>query len=129
MGPVKKVLIVDDDRKTISIIRESLKGHRYLLQETNAAENALDIMEREEIDIVISGFRMPGMSGIEFLNELRGWDNDLPVILINEKGEEKDWIEAFRAHANAMISKPLKKETILKTVLKVLSDKTAPSAS
>ena len=115
MARKKKVLIIDDEPDILSLLTVILQGGKYEVLEARAADAALDLLEHETVDLVISDIRMPGMSGIEFLGELREWDMNLPVIFITGN---KDLSRAVASGVTAFIKKPFKKDTILKAVQK-----------
>ena len=118
MARKKKVLIVDDEPAVLSLLRTVLKQGKFEVVEARAADDALNLLEHESVDLVISDIRMPGMSGIELLDELREWDMDLPVIFISGKGTDREWAQAVQSSASALIEKPFKKEALLKAVQK-----------
>jgi DNA-binding NtrC family response regulator len=100
-----------------------LKREKFEVVEALCAEEALDMLENQEVDLVISDLKMNGMSGIDFLSELREWDMNIPVIFVSGWGKEKDWQEALRSKASALIEKPFSKDAILKAIQKALQDK------
>jgi DNA-binding NtrC family response regulator len=118
----KRILVIDSDKKTVQAVRDALKAG-YSVQVAESAEDALDLLEKEEMDLVIS----EGITGADFLNELREWDQELPVIFINEK-RNKHPVETPTASANVTLQKPLKKQIILKTVSKIFTDRESPEA-
>jgi CheY-like chemotaxis protein len=119
----KKILVVDDDKETVSLIRSILThDKKYEVCTAGTAEEALQLLESESVDLVLSDLSMPGMSGAEFLSELRNWDGALPVIFVSGHGKDKDWSAAVQGEASAMIAKPFRKETLLKAVQKVFND-------
>lgn len=121
----KKILVVENELKTLFQIRKILEHERMDLLESLNTEDALEILEREEVHLVICNIQMPGMSGTEFLNELHNWDSELPVILTSNESSEKDWEEAMHADAIALISRPIRRELLLKAVHKALSTREA----
>ena len=101
-----KVLVVDDE----TIVRESLRdwlsdvGHHVLTAENGSA--ALDIIERERTEIVITDLVMPGMNGIELLKKARGISPGTEVIVITAYGSIPTAITAMREGAYDYIEKP-----------------------
>ena len=129
MAQKKRVLVVDDDIEVPRLIRLMLKREKLEVIEALCAEEALDILENESVSLVISDLKMPGMSGVNFLAELREWDAAIPVIFVTGYGKEKDWDRVFRYNASAIIEKPFRRETILKAVRKALEPKPDGKAS
>lgn len=123
----KRILIVDDEVGVLALLRTILKKARYEVLECLSADSALDMLEHETVDLVISDIRMPGMSGIEFLNEVREWDMELPVIFVSGKSTDHDWAKAMQSSASALIEKPFKKEAVLKAVHQALSNGHGPA--
>lgn len=66
-----KVLIVDDEPTIKQLLKDALLNEPYLVLSASSAAEALPILDREEVDVVISDEKMPGMSGSEFLSVVR----------------------------------------------------------
>lgn len=124
MPSKKRVLIVDDEVGTLSLLSLILKRDHFDVLEAASANSALDVLEHQTVDLVISDITMPGMSGLEFLDEVRQWDMDLPVIFVSGNDSSRQRAKAA-AGASALIEKPFKKDTLLKIVHKVLSNGSA----
>ncbi|MBI2916286.1 MAG: response regulator [Elusimicrobia bacterium] len=124
----KRVLLVENDPKTLELVRKSLEHHKLDLLEAASAEEALDILEREDVHLIVCHVQMSGMSGTDFLSELRNWDSEIPVILTSDEGREKEWLDALQSDADALLTRPLRKETILKAVQKAFQKSEALSA-
>jgi two-component system probable response regulator PhcQ len=65
------ILIVDDEPTVTAVLRDAFSREPYRILSAGSAEDALPILDREEMDVVISDERMPGMSGTEFLAVVR----------------------------------------------------------
>ena len=83
---MKRVLVVDDDRRTrrvlqILIERIGLESHAL-----DNAEEALEYLERESVALIFTDLKMPRMSGIEFMRKLRMVDEHVPVIVMTAYG-------------------------------------------
>lgn len=76
------ILVVDDESDVREMIEVglSLDGHRVLSVESG--EKAIELMRHQHVDLVISDFKMPGMSGVETISELRRLAPNLPVIVV-----------------------------------------------
>ena len=123
----KRILIVDDEVGVLSLLRTILKKAKFEVLESRSADSALELLEHEVVDLVISDIKMPGMSGVEFLNEVREWDMDLPVIFVSGKGTDHDWLTALQSSASDLIEKPFKKEVLLKAVNRALHSGHGPA--
>lgn len=91
-GPIR-VLHVDDDENITALSAEYLRREDDRLSVTTAddPEDALDVLEGEPIDCVVTDFKMPGMNGLELLEAVRERRSGLPVILFT--GESRDEID------------------------------------
>lgn len=66
-GPPARILIVDDEPAVLRVLTQGLQAETYEITSTTSPETALELLARDEFDLVISDERMPGMSGHEFL--------------------------------------------------------------
>jgi len=75
------ILVVDDDVYILDFVCALLKEYGYHVFASKNAAAALDIMKENDIDVILSDIKMPGMSGLELLEKARGLNPDMPVIL------------------------------------------------
>jgi two-component system response regulator AtoC len=103
---VKRVLIVDDDRRTRRVLQ--LVAERLTLQSIafDSAEAALQALRDESAALVLTDLRMPGIGGIEFLRRLRTLDPRVPVIVLTAYGTVEAAVEAMKLGAADFIAKP-----------------------
>jgi len=103
-----RILHVEDERGALEITNLFLKRRGYnnfKITQALSAEQGLKKLEEENFDVVISDYKMPGMNGLEFLEELRRRGNDIPFIIFTGKGEERVAMEALNKGANRYIRK------------------------
>ncbi|WP_199242953.1 sigma-54 dependent transcriptional regulator [Vitiosangium sp. GDMCC 1.1324] len=114
------VLLVDDDPAVAKVLG-ALLGQAGLTVHTAAqGQEALALLGRKPIDVVVSDVRMPGMSGMELLTEVgRSWP-DVPVILLTAHGTVPLAVEAMKAGAADFALKPFDREEILFSIRKAL---------
>ncbi|HVT19644.1 MAG TPA: sigma-54 dependent transcriptional regulator [Thermoanaerobaculia bacterium] len=117
------ILIVDDeevlqDVLTVLIRRE---GHTTLAAPTGEA--ALEILDREEVDLVLLDLMLPGMPGLQVLREIRGRDPLQVVVVITAYSSIETAIEAMREGAFHYIPKPFKNDEVLLTIRKGLEQR------
>ena len=85
-----KILVIDDDKVMLEAIEYSLKADGYEVITAEDGMQALEILEKKEINLIISDIMMPNMSGLGLLSLLkRFYFNNIPVILISalDKGD------------------------------------------
>jgi len=103
------LLVVDDDELNRDMLSRRLLRKDYKVLTAVDGPDALDVFEREDIDMVILDIMMPGMSGLEVLKILRQSRSttELPIIMASAKGESQDVINALELGANDYATKPL----------------------
>ena len=99
------ILICDDERDIVNALKIYLASPEYQLFEAYTGREALDIMEREDIHLVLMDIMMPGMDGISAMVKLRETSN-VPVILLTAKSEDTDKILGLNVGADDYITKP-----------------------
>jgi two-component system NtrC family response regulator len=115
-----RVLVVDDDKNLAKVVEYNLKedGHETLY--ANSAEEALELLARAPVDLVLTDVRMAGMGGMELLKRLRAERPDLPVILITAFAAIDSAVEAIKAGADDYIPKPFNQDDLKYKVRKAL---------
>nr|MCR4804403.1 response regulator transcription factor [Clostridia bacterium] len=99
------ILICDDDRDIVNALKIYLTDPNYRLLEAFDGLQALEVLEREEVHLVLMDIMMPKMDGITAMVKLREKSN-VPVILITAKGEDSDKILGLNVGADDYITKP-----------------------
>ena len=99
------ILVVDDDKEIVGAIEIYLKKEGYNILKAYNGNQALKIMEENEIHLVILDIMMPGKDGMETLEEIRK-DKSMPVILLSAKSEDYDKIGGLNSGADDYITKP-----------------------
>jgi len=117
---VATILYVDDEPAIGLVLQDTLErlGHAAI-GATNVPE-ALAALARGPIDLIISDFRMPGLSGLEFLEMLRAEGRDIPLIMLTGYGTIEHAVAAIKAGAADYITKPLQVEQLEHAVAQAL---------
>ncbi|HEX8439791.1 sigma-54 dependent transcriptional regulator [Archangium sp.] len=114
------VLLVDDDPAVAKVLGALLGQAGLTVHTATQGQEALALLARKPIDVVVSDVRMPGMSGMELLAEVgRSWP-DVPVILLTAHGTVPLAVEAMKAGAADFALKPFDREEILFSIRKAL---------
>jgi len=102
-----KVLIVDDDKSVANFLERFLKQKGYLcVQSAKTGKEALDIIKKEDIKLVLLDIKLPGIDGIEALRKIKEFKKDTDVIMITGFPEEATAKEALKLGAYDYIMKP-----------------------
>ena len=102
-----KILVVEDDAELQQLYCRVLSRNGYLPFGAAFAKEALDIMEHEYIDLIITDVMMPGMDGFEFVKTLRDGDCTLPVLVITAKDSFRDKQIGFLSGVDDYMVKPV----------------------
>ena len=102
---MKNVLICDDDKDIVNALKIYLNNPEYQLFEAFNGQEALDIISRVDIHLVLLDIMMPKMDGIQTLSKLREYSN-IPVILLTAKSEDADKVLGLNIGADDYITKP-----------------------
>jgi two-component system sensor histidine kinase/response regulator len=110
------ILIVDDERPNLTVLRNFLESG-YRVFEAQSGPEALELAKREDLDVVIADQRMPGMSGVELLEELRHLKPDVAGIVLTGFTDPPALISAInRARVFRFLKKPWQPDDILEAV-------------
>ena len=120
---LNKILIVDDEASIRRTIKEILEYESYTVETAENGAAALDFVKANNLDLILCDIKMPGMDGIEFLNEALKI-TDAPIVMISGHGTIETAVEAIKIGAYDYIAKPLDLNRLLITV-KNAFDKTS----
>lgn len=107
------ILVVDDDKNIRKLIKVLLETENYTVSLAVDGEDALTIMEKEHIDLIILDIMMPRMDGYELTQLLRQENNNLPILMISAKQEPSDKHKGFIVGTDDYITKPIDQEEML----------------
>ena len=114
-----KVLVVEDEADQRDIIEQIIQDAGYLVFTAEDAESALKIQQMQNIDLVFSDWKLPGMDGLQLLEQLRIYNPDQAFVMATGHGSIEHAIASIRAGADDYLSKPYKRQTLLFTLEKV----------
>lgn len=105
---MRRILVVDDEEHILELLEYNLEQEGYQALKADTGEKALDILKKEEVDLVILDWMLPGMNGIDVLKKIRSSENhsQLPVILLTAKGDEISKVLGLEIGADDYLTKP-----------------------
>jgi len=113
----QRILIVDDEANILELLRYNFESNGFQVVEAKNGEDALDIIESEEVDAVILDLMLPGINGIDVLKKIRNSEHqNLPVIMLTAKNEEIDAILGLEMGADDYIGKPFRSRELVSRV-------------
>ena len=106
-GARKTLLLVEDNEDLLKLMVKLL-GVDYALFTASNGKEALEVVNQQEVDLIVSDVMMPEMDGIELCRCIKNQfeTSHIPVILLTAKNKEEDRVEAYESGADAFISKP-----------------------
>ena len=107
------LLVVDDDKNTRLFLTALLEDAGYTATAASNGEEALEVMDRAHIDLVVLDIMMPKMDGYEFTRLLRESDNNLPILMVSAKQLPADKHKGFAVGTDDYITKPIDDEEFL----------------
>src|SRR5580698_9691678 len=107
-----RILIVDDEPQICRVMRAILCTAGYAVADARSGDEALEILRRENFDLILLDVNLPGISGIQTCREIREW-SDVCVIMLTVRRSEKDIVAALDAGADDYVTKPFRTEVLL----------------
>lgn len=118
---MENILIVDDEKNYPTIIGELLGEEGYSSLTASSGMEALDILNTELVDLVLTDVNMPGMSGIQLLEKIKEINPDIPVIIMTAYGSVEKAVEAMHKGAYTFILKPFENQALIAHIAKALT--------
>lgn len=118
-----KILIAEDDPKSRDLLTRLLEGWGHQIVPACDGVEALELAERERFHLVLTDWVMPGLTGIELCETLKGRSStqSIPVIMLSVKKSGEDIAEANDAGVDDYITKPFDREDLQARVVRALS--------
>jgi len=119
-----RILVVDDDPQIRRVMRVTLTGQGYEVDDAKDGEAALEKLRDQRFDLVLLDMNMPGMSGLEACRAIRA-QSEIAIIMLTVRDTESDKVEALDAGADDYITKPYNPPELLARIRAAL--RRAPS--
>lgn len=107
------ILVADDDKSTRLFLKAVLERANYTVFTAENGEDALNLMTKEHIDLVVLDVMMPKMDGYEFTKALRDADDNLPILMVSAKQLPADKHKGFSVGTDDYMTKPIDDEELL----------------
>lgn len=106
------ILVVDDEPQIRRVMRTSLTGQGYFVEDAKTGDEALERFRANRFDLVLLDMNMPGLSGLETCREIRG-SSDVSIIMLTVRNTEEDKVAALDAGADDYVTKPFSMPELL----------------
>ncbi len=120
MSSRKTILIVDDDLNVLEVMEARLFSAGFEVYKASGANEALSILNVQDIELMISDMKMPGKGGMDLLLEARVDHPDLPVVFLTAYGTIPDAVRAVKSGAVDYLTKPFDGQELIKKINEVL---------
>ena len=114
-----KILIVDDEKKIVSLVRTYLEREGYQVAEAYDGRLALEVFKRETPNLIILDVMLPGLDGLEVCREIRR-SSEVPIIMLTARDEDTDKLVGLELGADDYITKPFSPRELVARVRAVL---------
>lgn len=108
-----RILVVDDDANTRMFLQAVLENNGYTVSQASNGRRALEVMDKEHIDLVVLDVMMPEMDGYEFTKIVRESQNNLPILMVSAKQLPADKHKGFIVGTDDYITKPIDDEEMI----------------
>lgn len=108
-----QILVVDDDKNTRLLFRTILEHENYSVFTAANGLEAMEVMDKNHIDLVVLDIMMPQMDGYEFTKVLRESDNNLPILMVSAKHLPQDKKKGFLVGTDDYMAKPIDEEEMI----------------
>jgi two-component system NtrC family response regulator len=118
---METILIVDDEKNYLLVLSAVLEEEGYEVLTALGGPEALGIQKSSDLDLVLTDMKMPGMDGIDLLEQIKARDPELPVIMMTAHGTIDKAVEAMQKGAYSYILKPFDNERLILYVRKAIA--------
>ena len=118
----ERILLIDDDPNVLGVMSEALTQAGYTPRATPSSEEALDLLERESFDLVVSDVVMPGLHGIQLLESARQLNPAIKVLFVTGYANREIVKEGFDKGACGFLEKPFSLKEFWSAVQAVMQD-------
>ncbi|MBQ1669529.1 MAG: response regulator [Prevotella sp.] len=118
---MKKILVAEDNDSNFILMTYILKKF-YQFERAKNGQEAVDMVEKGEYDLVLMDIKMPIMDGLEATKKIKETHPSLPIIALTANAFDSDRQMAFDAGCDEFLSKPISSDLCLRTIAKVLGE-------
>ncbi len=110
------ILIVDDETNTLKVLSATLRRERFRVETARTGEEALSRLRNNNVDLVISDYKLPGIDGETLLEEIKARNPNVPVILMTAYGTIERAVDAMKKGAYTYLTKPVNMDIMVSMV-------------
>lgn len=111
-GGILKILVCDDEKLIREVIKEYLKLERYEVREAENGKEALNLVKKENFDLIIMDIMMPELDGYQAIKEIKQ-EKDIPCLMLSARAEEFDKLLGFELGIDDYVTKPFSPKELI----------------
>jgi two-component system nitrogen regulation response regulator NtrX len=119
----EKILVIDDEAGIRSSLKGILEDEDYAIKTAETAEEALELLRKQDFGLILLDIWLPGMNGIELLKKIKAMNENSQVVMISGHGTIETAVTATKLGAYDFLEKPLSLEKVILTVKNALRQK------
>jgi len=122
MDKKRAILVIDDEIMLLDLLKKMLEP-QYEIGIANSASSAISFLNNNKVDLILLDITMPNITGFDFLLDIRKIPSymDVPIIIVSGNTGQEFFTQARNSTAFDVLTKPVKKELLVKTIEKALS--------
>lgn len=115
-----RILVVEDERKVASFIKNGLEEERYIVETAADGKTGLEMAMNNQFDAILLDVMLPGMDGFKVLNELRNAGVSTPIMMLTARGTTEDRVQGLDLGADDYLPKPFSFEELAARLRSIL---------
>jgi len=120
MNESQRILIVEDDKRLRALLERHLREYDFEVIGVDNGEQMLKVLSRSHIHLIVLDVMLPGNDGLTLCRNLRGQDNDVPILILTAKGDDLDRIIGLEIGADDYLSKPCNPRELVARIRAIL---------
>jgi two-component system alkaline phosphatase synthesis response regulator PhoP len=116
----KTILLIEDEEHISNLIQLNLELEGYIVHHVVTAEEGIQFISRNGVDLVVSDVMLPGISGIEASQKIKRIKPDIPILMVSALGQSTDRVNGLKSGADDYLSKPFNLEELILRVQKLV---------
>lgn len=122
MNSKAAILLVDDEEEFVNTLAERLEIRGFQPEVATSGQQAVELMEKRNFDVMVLDVKMPGMDGLKVMERAKDLRPDLPVILLTGHGSTDDGVQGMHQGAFDFLMKPLDIDDLISKIREALAE-------
>lgn len=111
-----RVLLVDDEEDFLTVLSQRLEARNLKVSKATGGEEAIEIVDKKDFDVILLDLAMPGLDGLETLERIKAGHPDAEVIILTGHGTVQAGVEAMKLGAEDFVEKPVDIQVLMEKI-------------